>query len=1157
MRQFLILFLSALFYLWANNAFSQGTVSVAQGSARTFLVYGEAGYSYDWHLILPDGSSSVLDSKSSESDEVTFEEEGNYLLRVQATNSYGCLSEWYTITVQVSPLNLFVQFMATESQLCFGDLSSAVELPLSFYDQEDGALAESRYPISLNYTINGVAQTPQTISNADQSLSITRSQLTGDGSSDQLYTIAITGATDAQNTTIQAQSGYNTYQLTILAQPQFSFSKAAVALTKGDVRSFAVNSTQEFIYNWRLIHPDGTTETLPSKSEDTGDITFSQPGTYQLEVQAVAANNCSSEWQTVTIEVTSVDLFIAFITNESTTCYDNTTYQLPVTFSDQFGAALEESAFPISIRYTVDGVAQTPQTISYGSQQLAIANTQLSGSGLTDKAYTIEITGGTDSSDNPLQTSTGKDIYSFTLLAQPKISFAQTSLELDAETVRAFTVNGSSEFIYDWVLVYPDGTEQALQSKAETTEDISFLLTGVYTLKVQALASNGCFSAWQSVSVTVSSGGDDGGDPEPVPGTYPTLAVCDVNIGWMGQTITGNVLTNDIHDIGEINLTVTAQPDASTGRLTQFDKKTGAYTFVPSNGFTGEASFEYSLCETLEDGTVRCSESQVTVELVNTDLKAALPVAADKYFALGKNGSMASNFVNGDFSLTGEDLSVSSVNSSALSGSFSQTSNGGYSYSPQTDFEGRESFNYKLCGSSLCDWSTVTLYTWGEEFVNCDLLAANALFYNEGVLTATLPANAKVDAGVDYGYYLVDGPQNGTVTLNEDGSFVYTPSSGQTGYFSDQFVYKISNPAGAAEATVYINSYVEAPQLIVQNQFTTGACVNVNLDASKSSGVEPLSYSWTPNNYLSDASSANPIFTPGESTSYTLTLTDALGNTDSRNVAVVVDPTPDVVTSNLVFVNNASESILLDASESIGNGLTYNWVSSGSGVIVSGQNTATPEVKGTGKYYLTITDQHGCMDRDSVVVGIWIQAVDDQAEALVNNYVAINVLRNDIPQGNIDPSSVSIVVPPSNGIAEVQADSTIIYTPDQDYIGEDEFIYQVCDYRKQCDEATVLVMVSEEAIFIPNAFTPNGDGYNDRFEIKGLAKYDRVQIRIFNRWGNLVYESDDYANSGFWDGIATKGVRVGKGQVPSGVYFYTLNLGKGEKQLSGYIYIDR
>ena len=171
--------------------------------------------------------------------------------------------------------------------------------------------------------------------------------------------------------------------------------------------------------------------------------------------------------------------------------------------------------------------------------------------------------------------------------------------------------------------------------------------------------------------------------------------------------------------------------------------------------------------------------------------------------------------------------------------------------------------------------------------------------------------------------------------------------------------------------------------------------------------------------------------------------------------------------------------------------------------------------------------------------------------------MSINVLRNDIPQGDLNPESVSIVIPPANGVAEVRSDSTIVYTPDQEFVGQDNFVYQVCTYQNRCDEANVLVVVSEEALFIPNAFTPNGDGFNDYFEIKGLRKYDNVDLKIYNRWGNLIYQANHYGQNGWWDGVANVGVRLGNGPVAAGTYFYSLNLGKGQQRLSGFVYIER
>jgi len=70
-------------------------------------------------------------------------------------------------------------------------------------------------------------------------------------------------------------------------------------------------------------------------------------------------------------------------------------------------------------------------------------------------------------------------------------------------------------------------------------------------------------------------------------------------------------------------------------------------------------------------------------------------------------------------------------------------------------------------------------------------------------------------------------------------------------------------------------------------------------------------------------------------------------------------------------------------------------------------------------------------------------------------------------------------------------------------------------------------------INVPNVMTPNGDGVNDNFKINYINLYDSRKLVIFNRWGTIVYQSEDYQND--WDG----------GNVSDGVYFYVLELWKG------------
>ena len=104
------------------------------------------------------------------------------------------------------------------------------------------------------------------------------------------------------------------------------------------------------------------------------------------------------------------------------------------------------------------------------------------------------------------------------------------------------------------------------------------------------------------------------------------------------------------------------------------------------------------------------------------------------------------------------------------------------------------------------------------------------------------------------------------------------------------------------------------------------------------------------------------------------------------------------------------------------------------------------------------------------------------------------------------------------------------------------------------DDPTVSEVILSE-IFIPEGFSPNGDGTNDVLVIRGLEIYPDNSILIFNRWGNKVFEASPYNND--WNGISMFGLTVGGKELPEGTYFYILKLGKDQKPIKGYIYLNR
>lgn len=101
------------------------------------------------------------------------------------------------------------------------------------------------------------------------------------------------------------------------------------------------------------------------------------------------------------------------------------------------------------------------------------------------------------------------------------------------------------------------------------------------------------------------------------------------------------------------------------------------------------------------------------------------------------------------------------------------------------------------------------------------------------------------------------------------------------------------------------------------------------------------------------------------------------------------------------------------------------------------------------------------------------------------------------------------------------------------------------------DEVTVFV---ENQLEIPNTFSPNGDGTNDKWEILGIDNFPDCNIQVFNRWGQLVFQTTGYPLEKRWDGSSLSG-----NELASASYYYVINLRdeKYDKPLKGTVTIIR
>ncbi|HMG07640.1 MAG TPA: gliding motility-associated C-terminal domain-containing protein, partial [Mucilaginibacter sp.] len=110
------------------------------------------------------------------------------------------------------------------------------------------------------------------------------------------------------------------------------------------------------------------------------------------------------------------------------------------------------------------------------------------------------------------------------------------------------------------------------------------------------------------------------------------------------------------------------------------------------------------------------------------------------------------------------------------------------------------------------------------------------------------------------------------------------------------------------------------------------------------------------------------------------------------------------------------------------------------------------------------------------------------------------------------------------------------------------YTLQVTDSRGCVSTNQTFIKVSPELV-VPNTFTPNGDGVNDFWDVRGLIAYENAIVDVFNRYGQPLFHSAGYSKP--WEGTYN-------GQpVPPGTYYYKINTNVSGQVLAGYVVVMR
>lgn len=202
----------------------------------------------------------------------------------------------------------------------------------------------------------------------------------------------------------------------------------------------------------------------------------------------------------------------------------------------------------------------------------------------------------------------------------------------------------------------------------------------------------------------------------------------------------------------------------------------------------------------------------------------------------------------------------------------------------------------------------------------------------------------------------------------------------------------------------------------------------------------------------------------------------------------------------------------------------------------------------------TIFDNEGDSASATVNIGLPAEAplyaLTDTVKTYPGIKVEFNVLTND---GGYMIPVIQSYTQPFTGTIEQTGDSTLMFYPNVDFVGNDSLYYELESPCGNVVSGKVIFKVEE--LKVPEIITPNNDNKNDVLIIDGIEYFPDSWLQIFNRYGHIVYQRKGYEND--WDGHSNQGSFGGDKALPAGNYFYVLIYNEGRNNQSGMIYILR
>ncbi len=625
------------------------------------------------------------------------------------------------------------------------------------------------------------------------------------------------------------------------------------------------------------------------------------------------------------------------------------------------------------------------------------------------------------------------------------------------------------------------------------------------------------FSAFDQAVYTVSANNAVNDRPTALNDAYTTNEDTALNVAVNG------VLAND-SDPENNTLTPGVIGSVTGGSLIL--NPNGSFTFTPTLNFNGAAGFTYRLVDT--GGLADTATVAITVIAVNDAPVAvadAFSVNEDNLLSVSASGVIANDLDVENSALTAELLSPVSQ------GALTFNSNGSFSYQPAANYNGPVSFTYRVSDGSLN--SAAATVTITVNAVNDPPLASDDAYTVDEDNTLTIAAIAGVladDTDIENNpltAVLVAAPASGSLTLNPNGSFVYTPALNFNGAVT--FTYQ-ANDGAANSNTVTVTitvSPVNDPPVGVTESYAVDEDQTLSVIAANGvlindTDVEnnPLTaalVSTTSVGVLTFNTNGTFTYTPPANYSgadnFTYRANDGTANSNNVTVTITVNAVNDAPSANDdSYAVNEDNTLNVAASGILSNDFDLE-LNSMTAVLVSdvlngvltlnanGSFSYTPSANFNGTDAFVYRAFDGFSNSNTATVTITINSVNDAPIAGNDTYVTNEdtpltrtaengVLAND---NDLESSTTATkLTDPANGSLTLNGDGSFIYTPAANFSGGDGFAYYISDSGGLRDTATVTLTINSlndapTLATIANPAAINEDAAQQTINLSGIG----------------------------------------------------------------------